>query len=239
MDKTKALNKWAPVIESIGYKGKKIKEMSCYCETHSLMEDKLAQESYILNQAISSIGKTTSSKTTNGIYTPYTDSPSLLPLSIRVLANIYNLNNYDNILFVTGNELEKVAHYASYDVSKDLASVLDKGDLIEFIEKEIVKIISKEIGNTLNELCLIKRDMSGMEGINNGNIIIFNANCLIQSIQIISEGTMTPRMCVKYEYGVKSTGNTTLISELEVVRTKIHELQELEKELSSKISEIR
>jgi len=230
MNKQQVLNKWAPILENYGYRGKKMKEMSCYCESHCI------DESFVSTQT-----------TFGGIKLDPIMENSTLPLSVKILSAVYNLNNYDNILFVSGQELEKKTYIAEYVISNELNDVLSKGDLIEFVEEQLVRIIAKEIGNVLNELCMIKNEkMSDYErmcipgtSINSGNIIIFNANYLVKSVQLISEGTLAPKMFVKYTYGVKSTGNTSLISELETVRHKISDLQSREKELVNNLQTIK
>ena len=42
IDKSKAFIKWAPIMNNIGYNGDKIKELSTYCEMHSIIEASLS-----------------------------------------------------------------------------------------------------------------------------------------------------------------------------------------------------
>ncbi len=104
------------------------------------------------------------------------DNSDLLVLSLKILSDIYNLNNYDFMLFLTGEELEKKEYSYTYELDRELRSVLNEQDSREFLEKKIIKVISSEIGN---HLCSFEREIN--------NYIIFNANHLVKSIEVVSE----------------------------------------------------
>jgi len=113
---------WIPVLDNMGYNGKKKKEMCKYCISASHIETQVQM---------------------------YKDNEiSKLPISLKILAAIPTLNN-DNVIFTSDSEIKSETYKSIIELKSELKDVLNQEVMSEYIESLITKTVSHEINNKI------------------------------------------------------------------------------------------
>lgn len=182
---------WAPIIESkYGLMDSKKMETLCnYAHHHSL------NESFLYSSAPYSVPN-------NGIFPAFEPKTSdadktisLLPLALNILTGLNNLNEVHLTSGAEGILSER--HQVSFNLSNEMImdlknSTLDSIDLVE-------KILTEKAIEYIDECILRERTIAGKN-----SITIMNTSQIIESIMVISEATLTPKMALKISFGLKS-----------------------------------
>ena len=128
----KAIAKWEPILEVIEYKGTKQREISEYCEAHSIIDRPVYNENYKSN------------------------GDNFLPLALKILTRI-NYLNMDNVLLKITNEVFD-KQYVEVSLTKDEIEEYKqvyKIDLVTQVESQLVNLaiekINKDISSLLNK----------------------------------------------------------------------------------------
>ena len=131
----KAITKWEPILDVIEYKGTKQKEISEYCEAHSIID---------------------------GVYNldyKFSDN-NFLPLSLKILTRIDYLN-MDNVMFeVTNINYDK--QYVEVSLAKDQIEEFKqvyKIDLVTQVESQLVNLAIEKINKDISSLLSKEEDI--------------------------------------------------------------------------------
>jgi hypothetical protein len=191
IDKEKAMCKWSPVFENIGYKGTKSAELAMYCEIHAILEN-----------AYTSTGGPSLGPFTLPKPKPLTDEEikrkmeeNLLPMSVRILTQIENLNS-DKVTFNTSpyvdeyqyveiglnkEEVEEYKQYHSYQFGST------NMDLVQRVEGSLIKLAIEKINNEIGN-----------------NEVIFDTGRLAKSIELVDNKTDSPKIRLNLRYSIKN-----------------------------------
>ena len=176
MDNKELIEKCTPILND-KFKNyvEREEELLMYCQGHIDAESKYM----IGNESIK--------------YTTSENYPSLLPISLEILSNTPSFN----IVILNKDKKIKVErHRISYDLPADLVQELKNSSRENGIGA-IEKILVKKSSSYLEEEILKILSISGEDKIE------MRSKTLVESISVISEATLQPRLCVTLSFGFK------------------------------------
>lgn len=182
--------KWKPVIESLGITNPEtFYSLAKYAESHSIFE---MMEQYTVGYA--TIGAPPA-MSESGRKEP----PSLLPISLKILNKLFNANKFDRVKFINqSEEIKKSRLHVCYQMDNNIINEI-RADLIshgvELIESLLIEEAIKKISDMIDEAV---RQAGPLDS------IIFFSDSLVQSISVIAESTLSPKICAILSFGIKT-----------------------------------
>lgn len=179
-EENQIIEKWKPIIDNhFPTASKKMANMLChYAHNHSLNESFSASvETTPLN--ISGSG---------------TGSVTLLPLCLKALSRVSNIDEVDVVF--ESSQIKINTYQISFEISHDeimALSTLGSFDIVDFMDD----IISNEVSLFLE--AAIKKEADSRIG-----RTVLHLKNLVSGVMVLAESTMKPKIVIKLEFGIKS-----------------------------------